>query len=180
MNRMLIWCACVAVVVFSYTFHGCLHYTCSSGVSNVGPSLRPKTNPKFGKYLGSFPEVWSCEHACINQSIKKGGKCWSYTFMVDSADTKSAKGHCYGNFAPVWDPIEYNKPGIKVLSGRVYSWTSYSIAFANLLRLEKLGEFLLNLRDSVKAWPIIVGIRSQFDRIPSNQSGCLLTDDLLC
>eukprot|EP00960_Hanusia_phi_P035748 751917-Hanusia_phi.AAC.3 len=73
----------------------------------------------------------------INQNIKKGGKCWSYTFMVDSTDAKSTNGHCYGNFAPMWDPVEYKKPGVKVLSGRHYSWTPYSVAVANFISLDK-------------------------------------------
>ncbi|EKX33052.1 hypothetical protein GUITHDRAFT_148209 [Guillardia theta CCMP2712] len=138
-----------------YTFHGCLHYTCSSGVSNVGPSLRPKTNPKFGKYLGSFPEVWSCEHACMADGRPVSIKV--------SRRAASAGATRLWLTALILNPQKDIAMETLLLCGIQLSTTSVCrnetrTLFKSSTRPGiKLGEFLLNLRDSVKAWPIIVG-----------------------
>ena len=82
-----IYAAGVVFVLLSLTFHGCLFYTCHSGVTNFGTSF---LGPSGGTFLGRFNETWRCEEACLLP--KSGVACHSFSFFTADGTSQWTRG----------------------------------------------------------------------------------------
>mmetsp|Transcript_8279 Transcript_8279/g.13101 ORF Transcript_8279/g.13101 Transcript_8279/m.13101 type:complete len:297 (+) Transcript_8279:48-938(+) len=162
-----IYGAGVIFVVLSLSFQGCLFYTCSSGHSNFGSSLRAGISPKDGKFLGIFNETWQCEDACITRIPP----CRSFTFLTYGADKDPLNGQCYGGSSPSWDPIEMTrKTGGSAISGALSTFATMcapvaTAASANGAPIGKIVGTVTEVRSAVKVWPLFAAFGNQLERL---------------